>query len=51
VAPVAAAVTGVLLGGPPPRPEVWAGIAVVTAGLALGLRGDGKRDRQARRDG
>jgi len=38
VAPVAAAVTGVLLGGPAPRPLVWAGIAVVAAGLALGLR-------------
>jgi len=41
VAPVAAAVTGVLLGGPAPRPEVWAGIAVVAAGLALGLRAAG----------
>jgi drug/metabolite transporter (DMT)-like permease len=39
VAPVAAAATGVLLGGPAPRPPVWAGIAVVAAGLALGLRG------------
>jgi drug/metabolite transporter (DMT)-like permease len=38
VAPVAAAATGVLLGGPAPRPLVWAGIAVVAAGLALGLR-------------
>lgn len=38
VAPVAAAVSGVLLGGPPPRPLVWAGIAVLAAGLALGLR-------------
>jgi drug/metabolite transporter (DMT)-like permease len=38
VAPVAAAVAGVLLGGPPPRPLVWAGIAVVAVGLALGLR-------------
>jgi len=41
VAPVAAAVTGVLLGGPAPRPEVWVGIAVVAAGLALGLRAAG----------
>jgi len=41
VAPVAAAATGVLLGGPAPRPQVWAGIAVVAAGLALGLRGQG----------
>jgi drug/metabolite transporter (DMT)-like permease len=39
VAPVAAAATGVLLGGPAPRPPVWAGIAVVGAGLVLGLRG------------
>jgi drug/metabolite transporter (DMT)-like permease len=38
VAPVAAAIFGVLLGGPPPRPLVWAGIAVVGSGLALGLR-------------
>jgi len=38
IAPVAAAVTGVLLGGPAPRPLVWAGIAVVAAGLALGFR-------------
>ena len=38
IAPVAAAVTGVLLGGPAPRPLVWAGIAVVAVGLALGFR-------------
>jgi drug/metabolite transporter (DMT)-like permease len=38
IAPVAAAVTGVLLGGPPPRPLVWAGLAVVAAGLILGFR-------------
>jgi drug/metabolite transporter (DMT)-like permease len=38
VAPAAAAVTGVLLGGPAPRPLVWAGLAVVGGGLALGLR-------------
>jgi drug/metabolite transporter (DMT)-like permease len=38
IAPVAAAATGVLLGGPAPRPLVWAGIAVVAAGLVLGLR-------------
>ena len=36
--PVAAAVSGVLLGAPAPRPLVWAGIAVVAAGLALGFR-------------
>jgi len=39
VAPVAAAMTGVLLGGPAPRPLVWVGIAVVASGLALGLPG------------
>jgi drug/metabolite transporter (DMT)-like permease len=38
VAPVAAALTGVALGGPAPQPLVWAGIATVAAGLALGLR-------------
>jgi drug/metabolite transporter (DMT)-like permease len=37
VAPVSAAITGVLLGGPVPRPEVWAGIAVVVAGQIAGL--------------
>jgi drug/metabolite transporter (DMT)-like permease len=39
VAPVAAAAAGVLLGAPAPRPLVWAGLAVVAAGLTLGLRG------------
>ncbi len=39
VAPVAAAAAGVLLGHPAPRPLVWVGIAVVAAGLALGLPG------------
>ena len=38
IAPVAAAVSGVLLGAPAPRPLVWAGIAVVAVGLALGFR-------------
>jgi drug/metabolite transporter (DMT)-like permease len=38
VAPVAAAVTGILLGGPDPRPLVWIGIVVVAIGLAQGLR-------------
>jgi drug/metabolite transporter (DMT)-like permease len=38
VAPIAAAATGMLLGGPAPRPLVWAGVAVVLTGLALGLR-------------
>ena len=41
VAPVAAAATGVLLGGPAPRPLVWAGIAVVAVGLALGFSRNG----------
>lgn len=36
VVPVTAAAGGVLLGGPPPGPAVWAGIAVVAVGLALG---------------
>ena len=38
IAPVAAAVSGVLLGGPAPRPLVWAGLAIVAAGLGLGFR-------------
>ena len=38
IAPVAAAVSGVLLGGPAPRSLVWAGLAVVAAGLAIGFR-------------
>lgn len=38
VAPISAALTGVALGGPVPRPLVWAGVATVAAGLALGLR-------------
>jgi drug/metabolite transporter (DMT)-like permease len=37
IAPIAAAATGVLLGGPLPRAAVWLGIAVVAAGLTLGL--------------
>ena len=51
VAPVAAAVSGVLLGGPAPGPLVWVGIAVAGGGLALGLRdsaGRSGRGRQAR---
>jgi drug/metabolite transporter (DMT)-like permease len=42
IAPVAAAISGVLLGAPAPRPLVWAGMAVVAAGLALGFRKVGK---------
>jgi drug/metabolite transporter (DMT)-like permease len=37
VAPIAAAVTGIALGGPSPRPLVWAGVGIVAAGLTLGL--------------
>jgi len=47
VAPAAAAVTGVLLGGPAPRPLVWAGMAVVGGGLAVGLRA-GARETETR---
>jgi len=49
VAPVAAAGTGMLLGAPPPRPLVWAGIAVVVTGLVLGLRGGRGRVRPGAR--
>ncbi|MGW4940874.1 DMT family transporter [Actinoplanes sp. NPDC004185] len=38
IAPIAAALAGMALGGPAPRPLVWAGIAVVASGLAIGLR-------------
>lgn len=48
VAPVAAAATGVALGGPAPRPLVWLGIAGVGTGLALGLPA-GRRPGQRRR--
>lgn len=37
IAPIAAAATGVALGGPRPSLPVWLGVAVVAAGLALGL--------------
>jgi drug/metabolite transporter (DMT)-like permease len=37
VAPVAAAAGGVVLGGPVPAPAVWAGIALVAAGIATAL--------------
>jgi drug/metabolite transporter (DMT)-like permease len=37
MAPAAAATGGVLLGDPVPGPAVWAGVALVTAGLSLGL--------------
>jgi drug/metabolite transporter (DMT)-like permease len=38
ITPVAAAVAGVALGSPWPRPLVWAGVITVMAGLAVGLR-------------
>lgn len=38
VAPVSAAAVGVAVGGPMPALPVWIGVAVVAAGLALGLR-------------
>jgi drug/metabolite transporter (DMT)-like permease len=41
IAPVAAAAAGVALGQPAPRPAVWLGIAVVAAGLRVGLRNPG----------
>jgi drug/metabolite transporter (DMT)-like permease len=37
IAPVAAAMTGIALGSRAPDPLMWAGIAVVAAGLAAGL--------------
>jgi drug/metabolite transporter (DMT)-like permease len=37
IAPIAAVVAGVAMGGPVPRPPVWAGVLTVAAGLALGL--------------
>jgi drug/metabolite transporter (DMT)-like permease len=37
LAPIAAAATGIALGGPLPSPAVWLGITTVAAGLALGL--------------
>ena len=42
IAPIAAAATGMALGGPRPSLLVWLGVAVVAAGLALGLT---QRDR------
>ncbi|GLV82992.1 membrane protein [Streptomyces lavendulae subsp. lavendulae] len=43
VAPLAAAGAGMLGGGAAPGPAVWLGLAVVIAGLALGLRGGDAR--------
>lgn len=42
VAPIAAALTGFLLGGPVPHLPVWLGIAAVALGLAIGLAPDPK---------
>jgi drug/metabolite transporter (DMT)-like permease len=41
IAPVAAAVAGVVMGGPAPRPLVWAGVLIVACGLALGIKPGG----------
>jgi drug/metabolite transporter (DMT)-like permease len=38
IAPIAAAATGVAMGGPMPGPLVWLGIAIVAAGLATGVQ-------------
>ena len=38
IAPVSAAVTGIMTGSQAPRPLVWLGILVVICGLAAGLR-------------
>jgi drug/metabolite transporter (DMT)-like permease len=43
VVPVAAAGLGAVVGGPVPGPLVWAGIALVGAGLALGVSGGAAR--------
>jgi drug/metabolite transporter (DMT)-like permease len=43
VAPVAAAASGVALGGPAPRLLVWVGIAVVVCGLVIGLSSNSNR--------
>jgi len=49
VAPVAAVLAGVLLGGSPPGVAVWCGVATVAAGLAIGLDPRGRhRPRRAR---
>ncbi|GAA0465652.1 membrane protein [Paractinoplanes deccanensis] len=43
IAPIAAAATGVALGGPMPSPLVWAGIGLVAAGLAVGMGGGSQK--------
>jgi drug/metabolite transporter (DMT)-like permease len=47
VAPVAAAAAGVLLGSPVPGAAVWAGTALVVAGLLLGVRARPIRGKEA----
>ncbi|MCY1138885.1 DMT family transporter [Actinoplanes sp. Pm04-4] len=42
IAPVSAAVVGVAAGGPMPGPAVWLGVAVVAAGLAMGISPSGR---------
>lgn len=49
VAPVAAALTGIVLGGPTPAPPVWLGIGVVATGLAVGLAPKHRRRQAGRR--
>ena len=49
IAPIAAAATGVALGGPMPRPLVWLGVATVAAGLVLGMQQRQARWRGSRR--
>jgi drug/metabolite transporter (DMT)-like permease len=48
VAPIAAAAAGAVLGGPAPKLAVWAGIALVATGLALGMRGGHRPGRDLR---
>jgi drug/metabolite transporter (DMT)-like permease len=42
IAPISAAVVGVAAGGPMPGPAVWLGVAVVAAGLAMGISPSGR---------
>jgi drug/metabolite transporter (DMT)-like permease len=49
VAPVSAAVTGIMAGSQAPRPLVWLGILVVICGLAAGLRTPPERTEPAAR--
>jgi drug/metabolite transporter (DMT)-like permease len=43
IAPVSAAVTGIMLGAGAPAPSVWIGMLVVISGLAAGLRPGSRR--------